>query len=147
MEKTTKAHVTKLVTARELFSMSYGTRELYSDEKIASMKMEIIQKEKGKEKNVEFFENEGIIFYIYTFVEHGKQLATINNLTDFTSEHGELWKFGFVNKKNGQIILLFGGNFIARGIEDAIKYFEIAKVVTTNKFENSADLIPFAQKD
>jgi len=147
MEKSTiKAHETKMITARELFSMSYATRELYTDEKIALMKKDAISKQKAK-SSIEFFENEGIIFYVYTFLEHGKQLATINNLTDFTVEEGKLWKFGFVNKKTGQIILLFGGNFIARGLKEAISYYEIAKTVTSHKFENSEDLIPFAHQD
>jgi predicted Holliday junction resolvase-like endonuclease len=146
MEKTTtKAFETKMITARELFSMSYATRELYSDEKIASMKKEAIEKAHA---NIEFFENEGIIFYIHKFKERGKELATINTLTDFTSlSGGELWKLGFVNRKTGQIILLFGGHFIARGRKEAFKYYEIAKLVTANKFENPADLVPFAQKD
>lgn len=143
MKKTTKAQETKMITARELFSMSYATRELYSDEKIEEMKKEAI----SQNPVVEFFENEGIIYYIMTFVEQGKSLATINNLIDFTSEHGKFWKFGFINKKTGNIIMLFNDNFIANGRNEAFSYFEIAKIVTANKFENSADLIPFAYND
>lgn len=141
--KTVKAHETKLITARELFSMSYGTRELFTDKKIESMKKSIIEKRKLKMVSVEFFENEGIIFYS----AEDKDLTTIDYLKDYTITNGELWRFGFINRKTGQITLLFGGNFVAKGRNEAVKYFEIAKVVTNNKMDNSLDLIPFAHKD
>jgi hypothetical protein len=144
--ETVKAHETKLVTARELFSMSYATRELFTDKKIESMKKSIIEKKKLEMVSVEFFENEGIIFYSES---KEKDLTTIEYLKDYTITNGELWRFGFVNRKTGQITLLFGGHCVAKGHKEAIKYFEIAKVVTNNRFgfENPADLIPFAHKD
>lgn len=153
MEKTVKAHETKLITARELFSMSYATRELYTPDNIESMKKKVIEKLKLRMTSVTFFENEGIIFYSSTFKEEngpnkGEKLTTINYLKDYSvMSAGELWKFGYINKKTGQITLLFGGNCVAKGRQEAFKYFEIAKVVTTTRFENSADLIPFAHKD
>jgi hypothetical protein len=141
--ETVKAHETKLITARELFSMSYSTRELFTENRIASMKKKVIDKMKLKMVSIEFFENEGIIFYS----EKEKEMTTIDSLKDYTISSGDLWKFGFINRKTGQITLLFGGNCVAKGRNEAIKYFEITKVVTTNKFENPADLIPFAHKD
>lgn len=143
MEKSVKAHETKLTTARELFSMSYATRELFTEEKIASMKRNVIERMELKKINIEFFENEGIVFYS----EKAKDLTTIDYLKDYSIQGGELWKFGFINRKTGQITLLFGGHCVAKGRNEAVKYFEIAKVVTTNKFEHAEDLIPFAQKD
>jgi hypothetical protein len=143
MEKSVKAHETKLVTARELFSMSYATRELFTENKIATMKKNLIEKMKLKHVNIEFFENEGIVFYS----EKAQDLTTIDYLKDYTINSGELWKFGFINRKTGQITLLFGGNCVAKGHNEAIRYFQIAKVVTTNRFEHAEDLIPFAQKD
>ncbi len=151
--KTVKAYETKLVTARELFSMTYGTHELYSDSEIESMKKKVVERLKLKMASIEFYENEGIIFYSHTFIEEegpnkGDSITTINHLKDYSVlSGGELWKFGFINKKTGEITLLFGGNCVAKGRNEAFKYFEIAKVVTENKFANSIDLVPFAHKD
>lgn len=153
MEKTVKAHETKQTTARELFSMTYGTRELYTSEVIESMKKKIRERIESKKANVEFFEDDGVIFYSSTFTEEsgpnkGDKLTTITNLKDYSvMSGGELWKFGYINKKTGQITLLFGGHCVAKGRREAFKYFEIAKIVTSNKFENPADLIAFAHKD
>ena len=59
----------------------------------------------------------------------------------------DLWKFGFVNKKTGEITLLFGGYFIANNRKEAFKYFEIAKVVATKKYADKEELVTFAMKD
>jgi hypothetical protein len=147
--KTVKAYDTKTISPRELFSLTYSTKELFTFEKIEEMKCKIIESLNPKgEIEIEFFENEGVVFYCSSFKENGKKLTTINDLKDYSIiSGGELWKFGFVNRKTGNITLLFGGHFIARNRQEAFKYFEIAEVVTSNKFEDSKDLIAFAIKD
>jgi len=146
MEKTVKPFETKEITAKDFFSLTYSTRELFTDEKIDSMKKRI--ESLMNNSNVEFFENSGVVFYCNSFVENGMKFTVINDLKDYTlSSEGNLWKFGFVNRKNGHITLLFGGNFVANGRKEAFKYFQIAKIVTTNKFANSEDLVAFAFKD
>ena len=154
MAKTVKAHESKLITARELFSLSYGTRELYDEKTIENIKQRILDRSKMRVGgSVEFFENDGVIFYSSTFTEeggpcNGMEMTVINYLKDYSIlAGGELWKFGFINKKTGEIYLLFGGHYIAKGRKDAFHYFEIAKTVTANKFKNSADLIAFAHKE
>jgi hypothetical protein len=151
MEKTVKASEEKMITARELFSMTYGTRELYTDEKIDAMKKRILEKfAKKREKLsvVEFYENDGVIFYASANAEKGGEFTSIDYIKDYTAEStGELWRFGFFNKKTGKITLLFGGHSIAKGKSEVFKYFEITKVVTTSKYKNAQDLVPFAHKD
>lgn len=153
MEKTVKAHEIKNITAKELFSMTYGTRELYSDQQIETLKTKITNRIKMKMASVEFYENDGVVYYAHTFVEpegpnKGDEITTINYIKDYSvMSAGELWKFGFLNKKTGEITLLFGGNCVAKGRSEAFKFFEIAKIVTTHKFKNSSDLVPFAHKD
>jgi len=146
-KKTIKAQEEKLITARELFSMSFSTKELYSDHKIDEMKRKSIEKAKLKKHSLEFFENEGVIFYAETSVTKGKTFTIINYMKDYTlSTAGSLWKFGFVNKKTGQITLLFGGQCVARE-QEAVKFFEIAKKIASVKYSNSKDLLTFAHKD
>lgn len=148
MERTVKPQETKLITARELFSMSYATSELYTKEKIASMKKKAIEKMVLKKTSYEFFENEGVIFFSHDEKNKEDEITVLDYLKDYSlTSHGDLWRFGFVNRKTGQITLLFGGNCVAKGKTEAFRYFKIAKIVTTNKFENPADLIPFAHKD
>lgn len=148
--KTVKATETKSISARELFSLTYGTRELYTQEKISSLKKKV----KLKTANAEFFESDGVVFFA-SLIEgsgdnKGHHLTMINFINDFSysmSSKKELWRFGFVNRKTGEITLLFGGQCVANGRNEAFHFYEIAKVVTNKKFENHADLVAFAHKD
>ena len=147
--KTVKAAQTKSISAKELFSMTYGTYEMYKQERISVMK----QKVKERMEDAEFYENDGVIFYTATIKGEEKKdntLTIIDIIKDFTytmKAKKELWKFGFVNKKTGEITLLFDGEGVATCQNEAFKFYEIAKVVTNVKFQNKSDLITFAHKD
>ena len=104
MAKTVKPFETKEISPSDLFSLTYPTRELFSSEKIELMKKKLESMLTSENSNVEFFENSGIIFYCNSFLEDGVNFTIINDLKDYTlTSEGNLWKFGFVNRKNGNI--------------------------------------------
>ncbi len=151
--KTVKPFESKSITAKELFGLSYITSEMYNDEEISRMKKRVLNIQKPHQTVITFFEDDGVIFYISTFVEEdgknkGKSLTTINCLKDYSiSNDDTFWKFGFVNKLDGSITLLFGGYLVAKNRSEAFHYFEIAKAATKMKFKKSKNLIPFAHKE
>jgi hypothetical protein len=138
--KTIPANKTLRITARELFSMTYGTREQYSSKKIDVIKMKI-----PHTKKLEYFESDGVIFY--TTLDLDRKITRINNLKDYTLHSSEeLWKFGFVDRETHEITLLFGGHSVGRDTQ-ALEYFEITKAVVRARFPNYKNLVPFAFKD
>jgi len=150
MEKTTvRATETKLVSAKDLFSLSFGTNEMYTPQKIANIKRKFVDLSKSRLATINFFENDDVQFFVSKEKEtegslKGKEFAIIDYIKDYNlTPLTEFWKFGFVDKKTHQITLLFGGHSIAKDKIQAIKYYEIAKAVA----KKSPDLIPFAFKD
>lgn len=150
MEKiTVRANETKLVSAKDLFSLSFGTCEMYTPQKIESIKRKFTDLSKTKLATINFFENDDVHFFVSKSKEteglmKGKEFAIIDYIKDYNlSPLTEFWKFGFVDKKTHQITLLFGGHSIAKDKKQAVKYYEIAKAVA----KKSPNLIPFAFKD
>ncbi len=142
------------ITIKEFFSATYLTTEMYNDQQIKKMKKIVEEKASKKKDLIEFFEKNGIIFYSHTSSEKIDKkkcsITTLNILKDYTlSSEGDAWRYGFYNKQSGKIILLFGGNYVAKGKTDSYKLFKLAKTITQRIFfkKEKTELIAFAQKD
>lgn len=152
-KKTVKPTELKNISAKDLFFMSYPTRELYTAEKIDEMKNKLVKIAAEKKELVRFFENDGIIFYLWTFTEligteKGKKMTVINCIKDWSAmSGGDMWKFGYVNSKTGTITFMFDGNYVAKGRKRAYELFNIATNVATKTLQKDVELIPFAHKN
>jgi ethanolamine utilization microcompartment shell protein EutS len=133
--KTVKAYTIKEVSARELFDSK--SRSLTSAE-IDALKRKILD----CENKVHFFTREGITFY----VSYTNDITILSGITDMIKKtRKSSWKFGFVNRITGKIVLLFGGHVVAD--ENSVKdVFKITSEVVKLRF-NDPELIPFSIKN
>lgn len=148
MMKTVKAYSIKEVSGRELFKTNVATRDLYSSSQLENVKSKITKDAHKIGDSVEFLEDDGIIFYTYnsskddfTVIDH------LRRMPKFINENKDArWCFGFVNRLNGKISLLFGGHTVADEAS-AHDLFTIARELVRKRFPSlSSHLITFSIK-
>ena len=137
MSTTVKSSAIQKITPKELFSVSFVTRELYDDEKIEIIKQKILE----SKKDVMFFERDKIIFYSFSSKElngpnRGKVLIFLDYLKDYSLKpETNFWRFGVVDKETGEISMLFDGKSVAKQ-KNLFDFFKIAKTIVATKFKN-----------
>ena len=146
MSITVKASAIQKITPKELFSVSFVTRDMYDDAKIEIIKQKILE----SKKDVNFFEKDKIIFYSFSSKElngpnRGKVLIFLDYLKDYNLKpETNFWRFGFIDKQTGEISMLFDGKSVAKQ-KNIFDFFKITKTIVAAKFKNK-EVITFTIK-
>ena len=139
--RTIKPYKTIEVTPKELFG---NVTELSSKE--VKVLKDSLRKEAHKDNcSISFLKSDGITLYVYDLRMKEDNIKVLNSITNKIHKNSNSWKFGFMHKTSGKILLLFGGYTVADK-ESAIDVFKIACSIVKERFQpkETEELITFS---
>lgn len=114
----------KQIPAKQYFKVEHNTRDLFESEAAMNERMGYITGLARKmDAVIDFYKNDGIIFYTVSFFENGHHIALIHELLPYSFLSGsEKYCIGII-KSDGTITQLFGGNIIGVDRDHAVNVF------------------------